>query len=255
MHPILIKIGPISIPTYGFFVAAGFLLGLALALRRAHQEGINPDVITDLAFYILLGTLLGARIYYVGEHFSYFKTRPWEALYLWKGGLAFYGGFIGALAMALWYVKKHHLPLWPLADLVAPSIAAGEAVGRLGCFSAGCCYGKPCHLPWAVTFTNPRSLAPLGIPLHPTQLYHALANLLIFLVLLWIYPRRKFYGEVFAAYLFLYGLGRFSIEFLRGDPRSYLGPLSLPQWFSMLAMGVSIILFLYLGGKGKGKEE
>lgn len=253
MHPILIKIGPLSIPTYGFFVAAGFLLGAALALRRARQEGINPDVITDLAFYILLGTLIGARIYYVGEHISYFKSRPWEALYLWKGGLAFYGGFLGAFLMALWYVKKHKLPLWPLADLLAPSVAAGETVGRLGCFSAGCCYGKPCHLPWAITFTNPHSLAPLGIPLHPTQLYHALANLLIFLILIWLYPKRKFPGQVFFAYLFLYGLARFSIEFLRGDPRVYIGPLSLPQWFSILAMAGAVSMLIFLHKKEEKK--
>ncbi len=251
MHPILVKIGPLSIPTYGFFVAAGFLLGMALALKRARQEGVKPEIITDLAFYILLGTLLGARIYYVGEHWAYFKVRPWEALYLWRGGLAFYGGFIGAFAMALWHVKRHHFPLWPLADLLAPSIAAGEAVGRLGCFSAGCCYGKPCQLPWAVTFTNPHSLAPLGIPLHPTQLYHALANLLIFLVLIWLYPKRRFKGEIFFVYLFLYGLARFAIEFFRGDPRSFLGPLSLPQWFSLLAMAVAGFMLIYLGKKGE----
>ncbi len=253
MHPILLKIGPLSVPTYGFFVAAGFLLGVALAWKKAHQEGVDPNIITDLAFYILLGTLVGARVYYVAEHWYYFKVRPWEILYLWRGGLAFYGGFLGAFFMAFWYVKKHKLPPLFLADLTAPSIAAGEAVGRLGCFSAGCCYGKPSHLPWAVTFTNPHSLAPLGVPLHPTQLYHALANFIIFLVLIWLYPKRRFPGQIFFTYLFLYGLARFFIEFFRGDPRGYIGPLSLPQWFSLLAMAVSVAMMTYLPSRKKEK--
>jgi len=252
MHPILFKVGPISVPAYGFFVAAGFLLGVALAVRRAHQEGIDPEIITDLAFYILLGTLAGARFYFVAEHWSFYRGKPWEALYLWQGGLAFYGGFIGAFIFGFFYVRRKHLPFWDLADLIAPSIAAGHAVGRLGCFSAGCCYGRPCHLPWAVTFTDPRSLARLGVPLHPTQLYHALANLLIFLFLYWFYPKRRFSGEVFVAYLFLYGLGRFTVEFFRGDPRTFIGPLSLPQWFSILAMMVAGVAYLVMRKKVKG---
>ncbi len=250
MHPILLKIGPVSVPTYGCFVAAGFLLGVALAWKRAKQEGIKPEVITDLAFYILLGALVGARFYFVTEHWGIYRSRPWETLYLWQGGLAFYGGLIGAIIGGTYYVRKHGLPLGKMADLVAPSIPAGHAVGRLGCFSAGCCYGKPCHLPWAVTFTNPHSLAPLGIPLHPTQLYHALANLLIFIFLCWFYPKKRFAGEVFCAYLFLYGLARFSIEFLRGDPRTFIGSLSLPQWFSILAMIVAVSYALLKRGKG-----
>lgn len=251
MHPILFKVGPISVPTYGFFVAAGFLLGVALAVRRARQEGIDPEIITDLAFYILLGTLVGARFYFVAEHWSLYRGKPWEALYLWRGGLAFYGGFIGAFVFGFFYVRRRHLPFWDLADLIAPSIPAGHAVGRLGCFSAGCCYGKPCHLPWAVTFTDPRSLARLGVPLHPTQLYHALANFLIFLFLYWFYPKRRFSGEVFLAYLFLYGLGRFTVEFFRGDHRTFIGPLSLPQWFSILAMIVAAVAYLIMRKKVK----
>jgi len=240
VHPILFKIGNFYIPTYGFFVAAGFLLAIALAVRRARHNHIDPEIVTDVAFYILIGALIGARIYYALEHWPYFKHKPWEVLYLWKGGLAFYGGFVGAFALSFLYVKKRKLSVLEVADLIAPSIPAGHAVGRIGCFCAGCCYGKPTSFPWAIVFTDPHSLARLGVPLHPTQLYHALSNIFIFLVLCREYPRRKFKGQVFFSYLLLYAIARFLIEFLRGDPRAFIGPFSLPQWFSVLAAGLSL---------------
>ena len=253
MHPILVKFGPVTIPTYGFFVAAGFLLGLALAIKKGKEEGVDPSTVSDLVFYILIGTIIGARVYFVVEHWGYFVARPWEMLYLWRGGLAFFGGFLGAFLFAVYFVYKKKLKLWFTADLIAPSIPAGHAVGRLGCFSAGCCYGKPCTLPWSVTFTDPHSLARLGVPLHPTQLYSVAANILIFTLLWWLYPRRKFEGQVFFSYVLLYGLARFIIEFFRGDPRTYIGPFSIPQYFSILGAIVAVAMLLILRRKALEK--
>ncbi len=227
MHPILFVIprftflhwviGPIPIRLYGLMISLGFVLGVFLAARQARKEGLPPERIMDLCVYVLLAALVGSRILFVLTDLHAFAARPWDAFAIWKGGLVFYGGLIGAIPVGIWYLKRHRLPLWKTADIMAPSIALAHGFGRIGCFFAGCCYGVPCHLPIAITFTNPHSIAPTGIPLFPTQLTESGGEFLIFGILLLLRRYKKFDGQLFWLYVPLYATLRFIIEFYRGD--------------------------------------
>ena len=141
MHPILLEFGFIKIFTYGLLVATGFFVAILLASHQAKKEGLDPQKIIDLCFYILVSSLLGARLLYVIVEYQYFVAHPLEILKLWKGGLVYYGGLIFGMIVAVLYLKKKEMPLWQVADILAPSIAIGQAIGRWGCFFAGCCYG------------------------------------------------------------------------------------------------------------------
>jgi len=240
MYPELFKIGPLTIHTYGVLVATGFLLGLGLAVRQAKKEGIPPNKIVDLGFYILLSALIGSRLFYVMINAGYYIKNPLDIFKVWEGGLVFYGGLVLTVLTVLWYVKKNALSIWSTADLFAPSLAIGHAIGRIGCFCAGCCYGKPAEgLPWAVSFTDPQTLALVGIPLHPTQIYESLGELTIFLVLITLRRHKSFNGQLFVTYVMLYSVLRFIVEFFRGDiARGFIThQLSFSQ-------GVSILMFL-----------
>ncbi len=227
MHPILFEIpridlgnwtiGPIPIRLYGLMIGLGFLLGIFLAARRAKKEGLNPDLILDMGVYLLLAAVLGSRILYIVTTWHEFAQNPLDMFAIWKGGLVFYGGVLGAVPVGIWYVRKHKLPVWRTADIMAPSIALGHAFGRLGCFFAGCCYGASCTGPFCITFSDPRSLAPLGVPLFPTQLMESGGEFLIFIVLLVLRRYKKFDGQLFGLYLVFYAVLRFTIEFFRGD--------------------------------------
>jgi phosphatidylglycerol:prolipoprotein diacylglycerol transferase len=256
MHPILFHIGKITLYSYGFMIAVGILVGLFLARRQAAHEGIDPDKIIDIAFYMLVSALIGSRLLFVLMNLKEYTAHPFDILKIWQGGLVFYGGLIPAVAIGIWYIKRLGLPLWQITDVFAPSIAIGHAFGRTGCFLAGCCYGQACALPWAVTFTDPRSLAPQGIPLHPTQLYSAIGLLLLFAFLIFLRKKKSFQGELFWTYLLCYSVGRFFLEFLRGDDRGIVlgGLLSTTQAISIPLAGISVVMFLYLRGKGKKKH-
>ncbi|MEW6215191.1 MAG: prolipoprotein diacylglyceryl transferase [Nitrospirota bacterium] len=252
MHPILFKLGPLTIHTYGVLVAAGFLLGLGLAVRQARKEGIPSDKIVDLGFYTLLSAIIGSRLFFVIINANHYLKNPIEIFKIWEGGLVFYGGILFTVPIAVWYIKKNAFGVWSTADLFAPSIAIGHAIGRLGCFVAGCCYGKPAEgLPWAVTFTNPESLARIGIPLHPTQLYESAGELINFLILIILRKYKSFNGQLFLTYLLLYSVLRFIVEFFRGDvSRGFITPhLSLSQGISILMYLVAIVGLIILRRK------
>ena len=170
MYPILLDIGRIKLYTYGLFIALGFIAAIWFSKRNARFYNTSDQVISDLFLVILLSAIGGARLLYVFINFDVYRNDFWGIFKIWNGGLVFYGGFILALITAVWYVRKQQLNVWIIADIVAPSIALGQFFGRLGCFSAGCCFGKVCDLPWAIVFRDPNSLAPTGIPLHPSQL-------------------------------------------------------------------------------------
>jgi len=240
MHPILIQFGSITFYTYGLFLAAGFLAGVALARHDARRVGIVPDRIVDLSFCILVSSIVGARLFYVITAPDAFRQDPIDILKFWQGGLVFYGGFLGAVLAAVICVRHYRLGAGRTADVLAPAIALGQTLGRLGCFFAGCCYGKTCELPWAVTFRHPETLAPQGVPLHPTQLYSAAANGMIFLFLWGFRKRSRFAGQVFSMYLLLYGVSRFTVEWFRGDFRgdTLFHLLSISQ---VLALGSAVI--------------
>ena len=187
MYPELFKLGPFTIYTYGVLLAASYLLGLRLAMWRARKWGLDPNRVLDLGIYIIIAALVGAKLLLLIVDFDQFKS-PSDLLNLARLGGVFYGGLLLAVGVAFWYIARHRMPFWTTCDVFAPGIALGHVTGRLGCLAAGCCYGKPTNVPWAVVFTNPLAAAnvgtPLGIPLHPTQLYEAGASLIILVVLL-----------------------------------------------------------------------
>jgi len=246
MHPILVEFGFIKIFTYGLLVATGFFAGIVLAARQGQKEGLDPQKILDLCFYLLIASILGGRLLYVIVEYKYFVANPMEVLKFWKGGLVYYGGLIAAVGVAWYCMQKFELPFWKTADVLAPSIAIGQAIGRWGCFFAGCCYGVRTDAPWAITFTNPDSLAPLNVPLHPTQIYLSLNALVIFGVLMWMRNRKRFDGQVLLTYGILYSIGRFIIEFFRGDERGYAIPdmLSTSQFIGLFVLGLSILFWV-----------
>jgi phosphatidylglycerol---prolipoprotein diacylglyceryl transferase len=251
MHPILLELGPLTVYTYGLLLAAAYLLGLKLAMVRAEARGLDHARVMDLGIYIIISALVGAKLLLVVTDYKSFFGDPRELLTLARSGGVFYGGLILAVAVALWYIRKVGLPLWTTCDVFAPGIALGHVIGRLGCLFAGCCYGKPTTVPWAITFTNPDAFAnvgtPLNQPLHPTQLYEAGAELLILLLLLVTEKKgRPFAGRTFWLYMFLYAVSRFVIEFFRGDARGNVGIFSTSQFISLLLAPLAVGMLVYL---------
>jgi phosphatidylglycerol:prolipoprotein diacylglycerol transferase len=254
MHPILIKLGPITIYSYGFFLAIGFLLGIFYARREAKRVGVDPHKISDLVFYIIIAALVGSRLLYVITEPHEFIENPLEVFKIWRGGLVFYGGFMGAFVTGIWYARRRGLPIWKTADIAAVAIPLGLSLGRIGCFSAGCCYGRETTVPWAVTFTDPNSLARLNVPLHPTQLYEAALDFGIFLFLLSFKKRKAFEGQMIWLYTLLYASVRFFVEIFRGDPRGSVldNLLSTSQFIGIVLAIVAIVMLLRLGRKKPG---
>jgi phosphatidylglycerol:prolipoprotein diacylglycerol transferase len=214
--------GPFTLHTYGLLLAVAFLAGLFVASRQAKRAGLDSNRVTDMAVWVLIAGLVGAKLMLVVVDWGHYSTSPRELWSLFQSGGVFYGGLIGGMLMAWWYARRYALSGWPTADVLAPGVVLGQAFGRLGCFFAGCCYGKPASVPWAVTFTssyaNRHVGTPVDIALHPSQLYESLACFLIFFFLLWLAPRKRFAGQVVLAYALLYSLARFGLEFFRGDP-------------------------------------
>lgn len=251
MHPYLGAIptpwGGIPIYSYGVLVAAGVLLGLWYARRyAARHTAIDPERVWNLGIYMVLAGLLGAKVWFVCSSGSYFWQHKSEifAFSTLQSGGTFYGGVFGALLVAVLYAHFNGLPALSLTDSYSAGLPLGHAIGRLGCFAAGCCFGKPTWLPWGVTFTSSRAAelvgTPLNIPLHPTQLYEAGAEFLNFLILVWLARRQRFRGEIFATFLVLYGIERGLIEFVRWDPGRTLflhGRFSLMQVVSLAFIG------------------
>jgi phosphatidylglycerol---prolipoprotein diacylglyceryl transferase len=248
VHPIALQIGSLTITWYGVMVALAFLLGLWTASRRGLSSGFAPEKILDLGPWLIVGTIIGARTLYVVSYWNeQFAGHSFlEVFMVWKGGLVYYGGFIGATLAGILYARLKQLPLWKLADVVAPSIALGSVFGRIGCLMNGCCYGRECALPWAIHFPIGHQTYPHGV--HPTEVYDSLLNLLLYLALAWLYRRKKFDGEVFAGYLIGYAVFRSIVEVFRGDyPQYYLGGWVTPaQLVSMGILLVGIVLCVLL---------
>jgi len=248
MHPILLKLGSVTFHSYGLLIAMGFLAGLFLFRAEARRMGEDPDQVTDLCFYLLVAALVGARLLYVLTTPRYFFENPGAILKIWNGGLVFYGGFLAALAAALVYFRRQRLNAWRWADMGTPALAIGQCCGRLGCFLAGCCYGRACDLPWAVTFNDRDSLAPIGQRLHPTQLYEAAVMFALFVLLWTLRGKKRYDGQLFWSYVLLYGLARSVIEGFRGDFRGglageWLSPSQIIG-FAMAALAVAMLLAL-----------
>ena len=219
MHPIALQLGPLSIHWYGVMVALAFLAGLWTASRRGLRDGIAAEKIVDLGPWLIVGAILGARTLYVVSYWrESFAGKPLEEIFMvWKGGLVYYGGLVGASIAGILYTRLKKLPLWKVADIVAPSIALGYVFGRIGCLLNGCCYGRACNLPWAIRFPADNPLQPPTFPVHPTQIYDSLLNLGLYAFLAWLYRRKKFDGQVFGVYLVCYAVLRSFVEMFRGD--------------------------------------
>lgn len=250
MLPKLFSIGSFSLPTYGVLVALAFLAALWLVGRLAKREGLKRDTVINLGVYCALAGIVGAKVLMIALDTSY-RAHPMEifSLSTLQSAGIFYGGFIAALFMAYFYMRRMGLPVLRTADIFAPGVAAGHAIGRLGCFAAGCCWGRPTTLPWGVTFTSPDAQnvgVPLGIRLHPTQLYESLAEFLIAAILYRLAARAHKPGSVIGLYLVLYGLARLIVEFFRAhDESNPLGlSLSLEQWISVLLAMIGMYLVL-----------
>ncbi len=244
MYPILLNIGGFHLRAYGTLIAIALLTGIWLAGREATRKGIPSEQVQDFIVWATLFGILGARLYYM----AFFSPRafledPLGVLAIWRGGLAIHGALLAGTVTAIWYVRRYRLSFWRFADTLAPSMILGQAIGRLACFLNGDAYGIPTTLPWAVTFTNPESMAPLGVPLHPTQLYEMGLNLLLFGLLWWARTRIRFDGELFLLYAGGYGIIRFIVENFRGDQLQYGAGISAAQTISVLVVIAAVTFF------------
>jgi phosphatidylglycerol:prolipoprotein diacylglycerol transferase len=251
MHPILFELGPIKIFSYGLFLALGFLCAIYIASREAGRLGLPVGKFYDLCFYVVVAALVGSRLLYIILEPWPFIEHPLKIITLWQGGLDFQGGLFLALAVAFWFIRRHHLPWRTTLDALGLGTPVGQFLGRIGCFMAGCCYGKPSNLPWAVTFTDPHTLCPLKVPVHPAQLYEAFLDLGVFGLLSILKTRKRYEGQLILSYLFLAALVRFVVEFFR-DPSDYRGPTlfwSMPLT-QVIALGLTLVcgaLLLWFG--------
>lgn len=257
MHPIALELGPLPVHWYGVLVAMGFLAGLWTAGRRAPQAGIAGEKIADLGPWLIIGALLGARVFYVVSYWreQFAGGTIWEIFMIHHGGLVFYGGLIGAALACILYSWRKQFPLWRVADILAPSIALGYAFGRIGCLLNGCCFGRACALPWAIQFPVGHETHLAGFPatpVHPTQVYDSLLNFALYAGLAWLFRIRKFDGQIFATYLMSYALTRSFVELFRGDYSSahLYGGLTPAHLLSIAAFLAGGILFFVLRSRG-----
>jgi len=256
VDPIAFKLGTWPIYWYGVLVAAGFIAGLWTANRRAPLTGLRPEQAADCGPWLIIGAVIGARALHVATYWndSYAGQPWWEVFMVQRGGLVFYGGLIGASLATILYSRVRQVPLWKLADVLAPSIALGYVFGRLGCLTKGCCYGRECALPWAITYPRGHKTFPVSaeapLHVHPTQVYDSLLNLGVYLFLAWLYRRKKFDGQVFAAYLMIYAFTRSFVEYFRGDydPRTHIhaGFFTPAQLVSVGVLVAGVLLFVVL---------
>lgn len=250
MYPKLISIGSFYIPTYGVLVAIAFLAGLAVTLRLARRIGLPPDKITNLAVYCAMAGIVGAKLFMFLFDIGDYIRNPGQIFTLetLQAAGVFHGGFLAALLVAILYMRRQRLPTFPTMDAFAPGVALGQSIGRLGCFAAGCCWGRECDLPWGVRFrSDDAAPVPLDRPLHPVQLYESAADLLIFAILYRQFHRTHRPGSVIGLYLVLYSTARFVIEFFRVHEQALAGPFSLTQWIALalLVLGAAILLRIY----------
>jgi phosphatidylglycerol:prolipoprotein diacylglycerol transferase len=242
VFPYLLHSDHFNLPTYGVMAAIGLVLGLLICVRYARLDGIDEERAWNLGVLTILCGVLGAKVLLVLNDWSFYMRNPREifSFTMLQAGGVWYGGFLGGVLAGIWYVRKHRLPVLRTWDAFTPGISLGHALGRLGCFAAGCCYGKPTDAPWGVVFTRPEtyqlSRTPLGVRMHPTQIYEFLAEITIFAILVLMIRRYRahgrrpahmneggtalasFAGKITGTYAFLYGVARFFLEFLRDDP-------------------------------------
>ena len=245
MFPKLISTGSFYLPTYGVLVALAFLAGLTVTVRLARRSGLSAELITNLAVYCALAGLLGAKLLMIAFDWPDIKIFSLSTL---QAAGVFQGGLVLAIVTAFLYVRRQGLPWLETADAFAPGVALGHSIGRLGCFAAGCCWGKECSLPWAVKFHSVDAYAltgvPLEVPLHPSQLYELATEGILFAFLYWMFGRPHAPGKIIGLYLVLSSVARFGIEFTRFHEQAlpFGLPLSITQWIAIALAGAGAIL-------------
>lgn len=238
MYPILLNIGSFQLRSYGVIVVLSFLAALWLAKKEAARKGLDPALMADFSVYALIGGIVGARIYFIA--FSeplHYLSNPWEILAVWHGGIGIIGSLAGGFLAAVWFCRKKQIPLLKFADILAPAVPLGQTLGQFACLANGDSYGRPTDLPWAITYTDPRSLAPLNVPLHPIEIYEMAAYFLVFLVVWMTRKRLKADGSSLLVYLAAYGVARFLVEFFRGHPAVFAGEIPAAQ-----VVGAALVL-------------
>jgi len=251
VHPIAFHLGPLTITWYGVMVMLGFVAGMWTASRRCLLVGLDPERILDLGPWLILGAVAGARTLYVVTFWrEEFAGQPFGAVFMvWHGGLVYYGGLVGASLSFILYTRLKKAALWRIADVLTPSIALGQAFGRLGCLLNGCCYGRACDLPWAIRFPADNADHAPTYPVHPTEIYESVLNLGLYGLLAWLFRRKNFDGQVFAVYLTGYAVVRSFVELFRGDypPGQYVGGLLTPgQAVSAVSLLIGVLLLALL---------
>jgi phosphatidylglycerol:prolipoprotein diacylglycerol transferase len=248
LDPIAFEIGPVTISWYGIILSSAFLAGILLAYFRAGQNGVNPDHIITMVTLIIPAAIIGARVYYVAFEWENYAANPLDALAIWHGGLAIHGGLIGGVLAGLWYVRRNNLHLWLVADIVAPSLILGQAIGRWGNFINQEAHGGSVSYEFISHFPRfiQEQMYIAGQYVHPTFLYESAWNLAVFAVLIWRWPRKRFHGEIAMFYLILYSLGRFFIEGLRTDSLM-AGELRVAQLVSLLMIAAGLTGLYFLG--------
>ncbi len=244
MHPIICQIGPLTIYSYGVMLAVAVFICTFLLEKEARKSGVDSNFIFDFCFWVVVSGIIGCRIFYILLNFSYFIQNPSEIIMLQRGGLAWQGGLIAGTLTALWLINKQKLSIGRVLDLVAPYIALGQAIGRLGCFLNGCCFGR--EAPWGIYFPAHHAR------LHPTQLYESAGLLLIFFILKKFHGFKKNDGEIFVLYLVLASFERFIVEFFRADHTEFWWGLSIFQAMSLCFMTVALYAYLSIKSR-RGK--
>ncbi len=253
MFPRLVQFGNFFLPTYGVLAALGLIVGLMVAVHLGRRSGIDPEKMWNEGIIAVIAGVLGAKVLLIINDWGRYSQHPREifSLSVLQAAGVFSGGLVLAIVACYLYAVRANMPKLKTADAFAPGIAIGHAFGRLGCFAAGCCYGKPTNLPWGVTFKNPLSNqlvgTPLGVPLHPTQLYEFLVELSIFVLLMFLFRRKSFDGQMAALYLFLYGIARYFLEFVRDDPERgsmFGGIMTVTQFISILLVIGGAIMWI-----------
>jgi len=255
VHPIAFYFGSLPVRWYGVMMALAFLAGLWTATRRARRVNVSGDIIADVTLWLMVGSIVGARFVYVTTYWKQeFADQPFREVFMIQhGGLVYYGGLIGASVAGIIYLAWKKLPVWKIADILAPSIALGSVFGRIGCLLNGCCYGRACDLPWAIHF--PADHETHGAAVHPTEVYDALLNLVLYAFLAWLFRRKKFDGQIIATYLIIYAIFRSIAESFRGDyPTDHVhAGLTSAQLVSVPIFVTGIILAIILSRRPAAK--
>ena len=248
MLPLLFKIGPFPVHTYGLLIAIGFLVAVSTIRRLSSRNGLDPNQMADFAFWLMVVGFLGARVLFVVTRWQDYAADPLAILRVWEGGLVFFGGPLAGIPFGLWLMKKKGISGWKAIDVFLPGVTIAHAFGRLGCVAAGCCYGRPTSLPWGIRFNSELvDVSHRGIPLHPVQLYESAALAVLFAGLWWLFPRRKFDGQVGLTYLLVYPILRSILEEFRGDSvRGFVidGVLSTSQFISVMVFITALVVLL-----------